>query len=306
MKSFRILVPTDFSDSALLALEHGIFLTKKFDGELVLLHVAELPTITIHDFPSDLFELAREGGMDRMGELLEKQEVALPPLKRVVLAGTPSEPAADVIVEYAKTNEVDFIVMGTHGRRGMRRLLLGSVTEEVVRRSPCPVLTTRTHKDAWSLPRADRILVPVDFGSSTRQIIGVASRMAEHYGAAITLGHVVNLEYYPYYGFGSDAYPEIKKSMIEASEEKLIELATELQGAGLDVSWKTIKGHPAAALRQLAEEADIDLIVIGSHGRSGFDRAMVGSVSEKVLRSAHCPVMIVNTGDETDQLGIAA
>jgi len=88
MKSFRILVPTDFSDSALLALEHGIFLTKKFDGELVLLHVAELPTITIHDFPSDLFELAREGGMDRMGELLEKQEVALPPLKRVVLAGT--------------------------------------------------------------------------------------------------------------------------------------------------------------------------------------------------------------------------
>ncbi|MGA0255701.1 MAG: universal stress protein [Rhodothermales bacterium] len=306
MKSFRILVPTDFSDSALLALEHGIFLTKKFDGELVLLHVAELPTITIHDFPSDLFELAREGGMDRMGELLEKQEVALPPVKRVVLAGTPSEPAADVIVEYAKTNEVDFIVMGTHGRRGMRRLLLGSVTEEVVRRSPCPVLTTRTHKDAWSLPRADRILVPVDFGSSTRQIIGVASRMAEHYGAAITLAHVVNLEYYPYYGFGSDAYPEIKKSMIEASEEKLIELATELQGAGLDVSWKTIKGHPAAALRQLAEEADIDLIVIGSHGRSGFDRAMVGSVSEKVLRSAHCPVMIVNTGDETEQLGIAA
>ncbi|NBW94468.1 MAG: universal stress protein, partial [Bacteroidetes bacterium] len=138
------------------------------------------------------------------------------------------------------------------------------------------------------------------------QIIGVASRMAEHYGAAITLAHVVNLEYYPYYGFGSDAYPEIKKSMIEASEEKLIELATELQGAGLDVSWKTIKGHPAAALRQLAEEADIDLIVIGSHGRSGFDRAMVGSVSEKVLRSAHCPVMIVNTGDETEQLGIAA
>jgi nucleotide-binding universal stress UspA family protein len=306
MKSFRILVPTDFSDSALLALEHGIFLTKKFDGELVLLHVAELPTITIHDFPSDLFELARDGGMDRMGELLEKQEVALPPVKRVVLAGTPSEPAADVIVEYAKTNEVDFIVMGTHGRRGMRRLLLGSVTEEVVRRSPCPVLTTRTHKEAWSLPRADLILVPVDFGSSTRQIIGVASRMAEHYGAAITLAHVVNLEYYPYYGFGSDAYPEIKKSMIEASEEKLIELATELQGAGLDVSWKTIKGHPAAALRQLAEEADIDLIVIGSHGRSGFDRAMVGSVSEKVLRSAHCPVMIVNTGDETEQLGIAA
>ncbi len=306
MKTFRILVPTDFSDSALLALEHGIFLAKKFEGELVLLHVAELPTITIHDFPSDLFDLAREAGMDRMGELLDEQEVVLPPVKRVVLSGTPAEPAADVIVDYAKSNDIDFIVTGTHGRRGVRRLFLGSVTEEVVRRSPCPVLTMRTHKEAWSLPRADRILVPVDFSAATRQVIGAASRIAEHYDAAITLAHVVNLDYYPYYGFGSDAFPEIRKSMIEASEAKLTELAAELQAAGLVVSWKTIKGHPAVALRQLAEETDTDLIVIGSHGRSGFDRAMVGSVSEKVLRSAHCPVMVVNTGDDSEQWSVSA
>lgn len=306
MKTFHILVPTDFSESALLALEHGIYLANKFEGELHLLHVAELPTITIHDFPSDLFELARKGGMEQMGELLEEQEVELPPVKRVVMSGTPSEPAADVIIDYARDNDIDFIVMGTHGRRGVRRLLLGSVTEEVIRRSPCPVLTMRTHKEAWSLPRADRILVPVDFGSSTRQVIGVASRIAEHYDAAITLAHVVDLEYYPYYGFGSDPFPDIKKDMIEASEKKLAELAAELQAAGIIATWKTVKGHPATALRDLAKEDDVDLVVIGSHGRTGFDRVMVGSVSEKVLRSVHCPVMIVNTGDEVEQLGIAA
>lgn len=306
MKTFHILVPTDFSDSATLALEHGIFLTKKFDGELHLLHVAELPTITLPDFPSDLFEVARKMGMDRLGELLEQQEVDLPPVKRVVMAGTPSDPAAEVIIDYAKANEVDFIVMGTHGRRGARRLLLGSVTEEVIRRSPCPVLTMRTHKKAWTLPRVDRIMVPIDLGASTRQVIGVASRIAEHYNAAITLAHVVDLEYYPYYGFGSDPFPEIKQEMIEASDAKLAELAAELQAAGIIATWDTAKGHPASALKELAEERDVDLIVIGSHGRSGFDRAMVGSISEKVLRSAHCPVMVVNTGDDAKQLGVSA
>lgn len=306
MKTFHILVPTDFSDSAMLALEHGIYLANKFEGELHLLHVAELPTITLPDFPSDLFETARKMGMDQLGELLEQQEVDLPPVKRVVMAGTPSEPAADVIIDYARANDVDFIVMGTHGRRGVRRMLLGSVTEEVIRRSPCPVLTMRTHKEAWTLPRADRVLVPVDFNASTRQVIGVASRIAEHYHAAITLAHVVDLEYYPYYGFGSDPFPEIKNEMVEASEDKLTELASELQAAGIVATWATVHGHPAAALKELAEERDVDLIVIGSHGRSGFDRAMVGSVSEKVLRSAHCPVMVVNTGDEVAQLGVAA
>ncbi len=306
MKTFHILVPTDFSDSALLALEHGIYLANKFDGELHLLHVAELPTITLPDFPSDLFEAARNMGMERLGDLLEQQEVELPPVKRVVMAGTPAEPAADVIIDYANTHDVDFIVMGTHGRRGARRLLLGSVTEEVIRRSPCPVLTMRTHKEAWSLPRADRILVPVDFGKSTRQVMGVAARVAEHYDASITLAHVVDLEYYPYYGFGTDPFRSIQSDMIQASEDHLSELAAELQAAGIIASWITVSGHPASTLRELAAESDVDLIVIGSHGRSGFDRAMVGSVSEKVLRSAHCPVMVVNTGDEVSQLGVAA
>lgn len=306
MKTFHILVPTDFSDSALLALEHGIYLANKFEGELHLLHVAELPTVTIPDFPADLFEVARTTGMTRLGELLDRQEVPLPPVKRIVMAGTPSEPAADVIIDYAMANDVDFIVMGTHGRRGARRLLLGSVTEEVIRRSPCPVLTMRTHKEAWTLPRVDRIMVPVDFGPSSWQVIGVATRIAEHYDAAITLVHVVDLEYYPYYGFGTDPFRTIEKNMIAASESKLAEYVTDLQGAGIIATAETVRGHPASSIRESAAEHDVDLIVIGSHGRTGMDRAMVGSVSEKVLRSAHCPVMVVNTGDDTVQLGVAA
>jgi nucleotide-binding universal stress UspA family protein len=306
MKTFHILVPTDFSDSALLALEHGIYLANKFDGELHVLHVAELPTITLPDFPSDLFEVAETIGMTRLGELLEQQHVPLPPVKREVKAGTPSDPAADAIIDYAAAHDIDFIVMGTHGRRGVRRLLLGSVTEEVIRRSPCPVLTMRTHKEAWTLPRIDRIMVPVDFSASTRQVIGVASRMAEHYDAAITLVHVVDLEYYPYYGFGSDPFRAVEKDMVMASEGKLTEYVEELQGAGIIATGETVKGHPAKAIRETAVEHDVDLIVVGLHCRRGLDRALVGSISEKVMRSAHCPVLVVNTVDHSVQLGIAA
>jgi nucleotide-binding universal stress UspA family protein len=297
MKTFHILVPTDFSECADLALEHGIFLANQFEGELHLLHVAELPTITLPDFPADLFEVARTQGLSRMRDLIEQQEVTLPPTKRVVMAGTPSEPAADVIVEYAKANGMDFIVMGTHGRRGARRLFLGSVTEEVARRAPCPVLTMRAGRKAWPLPRVERILVPVDFSGSTRDLVFTATRMAEHYDAAVTLLHVVDLEFYPYYGFGSDPYPMVEKDLLEASEAKLTELATELQAAGIVTTWLTKKGHPAATIRDLADRRDVDLIVIGSHGRSGLDRALMGSVSEKVLRTAHCPVLIMHASD---------
>ena len=306
MKTFHILVPTDFSDSALLALEHGIHLANLFEGELHILHVAELPTITLPDFPSDLFEAAKSIGMKRLGELIEQQTMELPPGKRVVLPGTPSDPAADAIIGYAEANDIDFIVMGTHGRRGVRRMLMGSVTEEVIRRSPCPVLTMRTHKRAWSYPRVDRIMVPVDFSTSSRQIIGVASRMAEKYDASVTLVHVVDLEYYPYYGFGSDPFRAVERDMMRASERKLADYVTDLQGAGIIATSVTVEGHPANAIRKVAEEHDVDLIVIGSHGRRGLDRIMVGSVSEKVSRSAHCPVLVVNTSDDSMQLGVAA
>ena len=306
MKTYNILVPTDFSESADLAIEHGLFLARKFDGVLHLLHVAELPTISIPDFPTDLFDIAWEQGMNELKALVDDLEGELPPIKRTVLAGIPARPAAEVILQYAEESEADFIVMGTHGRRGPRRMLLGSVTEEVVRRSPCPVFTVRASRKAWPLPQIQRILVPIDFSGRSRKVIESASRFAEHYGASITLMHAVDLAFFPYYGLGSDPLVDITKNMTESSEERLIEFAAELQAAGIIANWKTVDGHPAETIRSLADEDDFDLIVIGSHGRSGFDRMMVGSISEKVLRSAHCPVLVVNTGDGIKQLEAAA
>ena len=91
--------------------------------------------------------------MDRMGELPDEQEVVLPPVKRVVLSGKPSEPAADVIVDYAKTDDMDFIVMDTHGCRGVRRLFLGSVSEKVLCSAHCPFMVVNTGDDRehWSV-----------------------------------------------------------------------------------------------------------------------------------------------------------
>jgi len=306
MKTFRVMVPTDFSEGADLALEHALYLTKKFEGELHILHVAELPTMSIPDFPADLFDFAYDQAMAKMTVLLDKHGDHVPPVTKAVQAGKPARPAAEVILTYADDNNIDFIVMGTHGRRGPRRFLLGSITEEVIRRASCPVFTVRTGKKAWPMPQIDRILVPVDFSHKTRQIIGVAARFAEHYDASITLMHVVNLEFYPFYGYPVDPIREIEQNILVSSETKLNEYVSELQGAGIITNWTTDSGHPAQQIRSFADENDFDLIVVGSHGRSGFDRAMVGSISEKVLRSAHCPVVVVNTGSDAMQLGVAA
>ncbi len=306
MKRFKVLVPTDYSEGAELALEHGLYLTRKFEGDLHVLNVAELPTIIIPDFPTEIFDMARDQSLLEMKAALEEFGDDLPPIRRVVLPGIPSKPAADVIVEYAKEAEIDFIVMGTHGRRGPRRLLLGSVTEEVVRRSPCPVFTVRNMKKSWPLPIIDKIAVPIDFSERSKQVLGVASMFAEHYGASLTLVHVIGVDFYPFYGFAVDPIKQIEANMRTSSEKKLKAMVSELQGAGITSDWCTISGHPAREIATFADLNDIDLIVIGSHGRAGFERMMLGSVSEKILRSAHCPVTVVNTSGDAVQMGIAA
>ena len=305
MKRFNVLVPTDFSEGAELALEHGLFLTKKFEGDLHLLHVAEMPTITIPDFPTEVFDMAREEGLKEIKKALSVFD-DLPPIRRVVLAGIPSRPAAEVILDYAREAEVDFIVMGTHGRRGPRRFFMGSVTEEVVRRAPCPVLTIKGYENSSPLPQINRIVVPVDFSERSKQVVGVASMMADHYGASIALVHVVDMAFYPFYGFSSDPMQTIEDRIVEESEAKLAQLVGDIRRSGVRADWHTLIGHPARAVAEFVDEKSADLIVMGSHGRSGYERVVLGSISEKVLRTAHCPVLIVNTSDDVAQIGVAA
>ena len=136
----QVLVPTDFSDASDAALRYGIALARAFHAKLHLLHIPEHPrAMAIEEYPIGLVSTLRNVAHERLGQLLTEQEYRELVPERAMRIGLP----CDEIVRYAGENDIDLIVMGTHGRRGVARVLMGSVAEHVVRTAPCPVLTVR-------------------------------------------------------------------------------------------------------------------------------------------------------------------
>jgi nucleotide-binding universal stress UspA family protein len=134
----RILVPTDFSETSAAALRYGVELARRFTARLYLLHVPDRPGDAAGaEYPIGLFETMQNAAHDELRQLLTAREVRELQPACAMRIGLP----ADEIVRHALDHDVDLIVMGTHGREGISRVLLGSVAEKVVRRAPCPVLT---------------------------------------------------------------------------------------------------------------------------------------------------------------------
>jgi universal stress protein A len=134
----RILVPTDFSSTSEAALSYGIALTRAFNAKLVLLHVPEHPGAAAEaEYPIGIYETMQNAANQRLGDLLSREEITELKPEYVMRIGHP----ADEIVKFAESHAIDLIVMGTHGREGVARVLVGSVAETVVRRATCPVLT---------------------------------------------------------------------------------------------------------------------------------------------------------------------
>jgi nucleotide-binding universal stress UspA family protein len=134
----RILVPTDFSPTSEAALRYGIALARAFDAKLFLLHVPEHPGVAAEaEYPIGIYETMKNAANQRLGELLTRDETLELNHEYAMRIGN----APDEIVKFAADHEIDLIVMGTHGREGVARVLIGSVAETVVRRATCPVLT---------------------------------------------------------------------------------------------------------------------------------------------------------------------
>jgi nucleotide-binding universal stress UspA family protein len=197
--------------------------------------------------------------------------------------------AGEVITSYAEEEAVDLIVMGTHGRRGLRRLALGSVAEEVVREAPCAVMTVR--EETRPKPQAiDRMLVPVDFSDVTTTLAERATALAAAYDAAVDLVHVV--EPMPSVTTMGEGWvgPELIPQLVDQAGKELERLA-EAVGAEVPVATHVSQGPPASAILDTAADRESDLIAMASHGRTGLERVMLGSVTARVVRRAECPVV---------------
>jgi nucleotide-binding universal stress UspA family protein len=284
----RILFPTDFSDGAALAFPQAAALAAWHDAELHVLNVVEGAAPPEETLPASLDVL--HGWLGRASDAGPTEEFDLDALS-LVQNQVDDDSAAERIVAYAAAEDIDLIVMSTHGRRGVQRMLLGSVTEEVVRTAPCPVLAVRSDGDEAPSPIVRRILVPVDFSDASSAAVRHANALAQTHGAEIDLLHVVEQVVYPSaYGVEPAYFPT--QEVLGRVERTLGEMAREGLAHG-DVSASAVVGYAPLTILDHADEHDIDLIVIATHGRSGLDRMLLGSVTERVLRRASAPVFIV-------------
>ena len=275
----RVLVPTDGSDTAEAAVEHALSLAAAYDASVRFLFVADIYAMST--IPESREE--HEHGEALVTSLVERADAADVVADASVREGFPHE---EILTEVDQAG-ADLVVMSSHGRSGVGRYLMGSVTEKVVRLAGVPVLTLHGER----VPAAyDRVLVPTD-GSDTaeaaeRRAVGIARQ----FDAALDVLTVVETT-----GVGFDVRSEQRRAEWERAAKRIVDAAVErARTAGVDDVEGAVRfGTPHQEIRTSAEERDADLIVVGTHGRTGLNRYLLGSVAERVIRLATVPVLTV-------------
>jgi nucleotide-binding universal stress UspA family protein len=197
---------------------------------------------------------------------------------------------SSTILEFARKQPADLLVMGTHGQGGLERLVLGSVTESVLRKAPCPVLTARGEEPTCGGPGPlKRILCATDFSPAADHALAYALSMAEEAQGTLTLVHV-----------REDARPADATSGHGVLADDLARDAQRLRDAvspqarlWCETTEVVPLGRPAEEIVRLAREREAQVIVMGVHGRNVLDLMLFGSTSHQVIRTAPCPVLII-------------
>ena len=234
---------------------------------------------------------------------LHQQEIFLQGLGYTVQSHVLEGDIAAEILALAANKNADLIVMSTHGRSGFRRLALGSVAERVLHNATIPLLLVREGAALHTTNPIEHLLVPLDGSSFAERSIPLAVELSTQTGATLTMLRVVQ-------DLDAQNKQIIFKSE-EAAEEavtqwKLLatryldELAKGIKAEGVKVSSMVLSGDPENLIGTLGETLPADLIVMSTHGRSGVSRWVYGSVANKVLRTASCPVLLVR--NEVDEL----
>lgn len=299
----EVLVPTDFSECGEAALPHAVAWARRHRARLHVLHVGAFdpenpfdPAHHVDDAESMWAEL-RERAEEEIGESLARVG---PPDLDVVRAVERAPSPARGILDYADRHAIDLVVMGTHGRRGFRSLLIGSVTEEVIREAAVPVLAVRERELVEPPVPPSRIVVPLDFSDAAVPTVRTAREIAAPFHAELLLLHVIEEVLVPdfYYPAAPALYgPELRSE----AGDRLHETFVAAGGPAVRVTYHVIGGRAALDIPRFVEEHAADLVVMPTHGLSGVERLLLGSTTDKVLRRAACPVLVLpgrTTADE--------
>jgi nucleotide-binding universal stress UspA family protein len=309
LKIKRILSPTDFSEPSTRAFERAVDLAASFEAQITALHVVVRcpypvpadPGLPYIPLPTEAGRIEREEAAKALGTFVRPFTQKGVRIETMLREGNPTReiPAA------AEALAADIVVMGSHGRSGFERLLLGSVTEKTMRRVRCPVLTVgNTPREAIVRPGFRRILCPVDLLGSYSRTAHMALALAEKNGAELTLLNVI--EDLRDEAWGANAYrafPEIATS----DEERLEQAKGLLRCAVRETARDRVRiedevrvGSAGQEILRIAAESRADLIVMGAYSSSPIARLFFGSTSRHVLRHAACPVLIVREEEDLE------
>jgi nucleotide-binding universal stress UspA family protein len=295
----KILLTTDCSDLSGRALPAAVTLAADFEARLHVLSViddslfAAAPPQGAGTLSTPALLQYFEETESETHKMIEDRLVNLPVDTRIAVHRAPIPTVA--INQYAARNGIDLVVMATHGYSGWKHFLLGSTAEGVVRRSEVPVLTIhdpeKKDTEAFVLAAAPRkILMTTDTSEESYKALPWAQGFADLYSADLTVLSIVEEAYYPTLLGGASAMQVLTEAVPHVREKVTARLAADKVDAQLEV---TQAMQPAQEILRIAEELKVDLIVMATQGRTGLDHLLMGSVTERVLRTSNVPVLTV-------------
>ena len=277
MRIDKILVPTDFSPTSILALQHAMTLARKCRGRLTLLHVIESATAFTSDFPDETLQIQRnhiDQAQRMLHALVGPEEWNALELRTVVKTGD----IADKILATARDEGMDFLVMGAHGRGFFGRSVIGSVTQKLLGRLRIPILIVR---QLVPVPAFGRMLFATDLSEASREALHRVLELAQATQSNVIAVNVVDVGLEG----GAEAAVYLGEQRLKEARAKLHEFKAELHEDNLEVEAVLAETSLAATIIKAAEEHHDDVIAITASPN--------GLVAEAVIREAHIPVLSI-------------
>jgi len=291
----RVLAPVDFSDASKKAVGYGLSLALRFQCKLFLAHVIPNWPGFNYAFPTESFEIEKKHFEDakiQLPLLIAPEYRDRINLETIVRGGDIQEE----LISIMKEENIDLVVMGTHGRRSFERFFLGSVTERMLRKLPVPVLTVSHLDAAHDLHRGEpvplgRIVYATDLTDDAEDGLHYAAELARGVQAELAVLHVhdafENMSWGTEVVFLPADVAEIRHKVRKRLEAAILpERSNDLKIAAV---YREGKGY--AEILRYANETKADLVILNLHGKSRLERALLGSTAERVIRSATVPVL---------------
>lgn len=281
----RILLPVDEAAVESSLLYHAAELATWDDVSIELLFVADTTRDSVTVADGDLIDVLVGEGEDVVAEAADVLDSLGVDYSTSVQQGTP----ARTIVDYAEHEGHDLIAMPTHGREGLSRYLLGSVTGKVVRLASMPVLTAPIEAEGFAFPYDD-LLLPTDGSEAALRAARHGLDFAAELGASV---HVVSATDDSLLANAGEAVGDGKRTS-QAAVDKVVEAAESRDIEEVTTHLET--GDPDEVIREIVDREELDAIVMGATGRQGIERVLLGSVAEKTVRTADIPVITIGDG----------